>query len=111
MVLTYPSPLGAVSLMLPPDPSHVRTNTATAAVSRIALRALQFRDQTHTVHLAHHLEAMHMSIHIVLPREIAAARPYPSAVVHEALRPSGQETVEIATEEELAHHHLEEVVS
>jgi hypothetical protein len=98
-------------LMLCPDHFLAKTNTVMAEVNPIALLVLPHLDQTHTALLVRRQEETHTSTRTALHLETVAARRRRSVVAHAALLPSAQEMEVILTEEELARHHLEGVVS
>lgn len=88
-----------------------KINTVMAEVNPIALLVLPSLDQIRTARLALRQEETHTSTLTAPHQETEAARRCHSVVAHEAHLPSAQEMEVILIEEELAHHHLEGVVS
>lgn len=95
-----------------PDLFLAKTNTATAAVSPIALPAHPSLAPTHIAPPALRPEETDTSTRTAHHLAVAA-RPCPFAVAHEVLHPFDHEMEETATEEEVAVHHPrpEEVAS
>jgi hypothetical protein len=107
------SALSQAPLLLMPCTDHflAKTNTVMAEVNPIVLLVLPRLDQIHTALPVRRQEETHTSTRTALHPETVAARRRRSVVAHAALLPSAQEMEVILTEDELAHHHLEGVVS